>query len=173
MELFEAKRMARELMRQHGIGHWSLGWMDERHTAGTCRTLRWNTNPHKSYGEIRLSRVFFTYFDVLEARDTILHEIAHALTDPKLSAHGREWRRKAQSIGGKGAQFVDPRLHVKPQYRYKGVCPKGHKIYVREIRKLSCNKCHKGPSNDHLFKFEEMTPPNPLVQWLQDVFLGV
>lgn len=173
MELWSAKRMARELMIQHGVGHWKLGWMDERHTAGTCRTLRWHTDPRRSYGEIKLSRVFFEYFDVLEARDVILHEIAHALTDPREPGHGRIWRAKARAIGGKGAQYVDPREHVKPQYDWLGVCPQGHKIKVRTPAKISCRKCSKIPSEDHLFVWQEAKPANPLVTALQDLFLGV
>lgn len=173
MELREAKRMARELMREHGIGHWKLSWMDERHTAGTCQTYRWHKDIRRTSGHIRLSRVFFTYFDVLEARDTILHEIAHALTDPKLPGHGTEWRKTAQEIGGKGAKYVDPREHAKPQYQWMGVCPAGHKIYVRTKAKLSCHKCHKGYSDAHRFEWEEAPKPNPMVAFLQDIFLGV
>lgn len=173
MDLWQAKRMARDLMHQHGIGHWKLKWMDERHTAGTCQTFKYHTNPRKSYGEIRLSRVFFEYFDVVEARDTILHEIAHALVHPSFPAHGSVWQAKARSIGGKGAQYVDRRLHAKPDYNYLGTCPAGHTVKVREKAKLSCAKCCKEASDDHLFVWSEIPRPNKLVQALQDLFLGV
>lgn len=173
MELREAKRMARELMHKHGIGHWSLRWMDERHTAGTCATTKWNPNPRKSRGVIKLSRVFMEYQDVLEARDTILHEIAHALTNPKFPDHGKQWRLKAQAIGGTGAQYVDRREHAKPQYGYIGTCPAGHKVELREPARVSCKKCSVVPSKDHLFTFSPAPKPNPLTVKLQDIFLGV
>lgn len=173
MELREAKRMARELMHEHGIGHWSLRWMDERHTAGTCATTKWHPNPHKSRGIIKLSRVFMEYQDVMEARDTILHEIAHALTNPKYAAHGKVWRLKAQEIGGSGAQYVDRREHAKPQYKYVGVCPAGHKIYLREKANVSCRKCSVEPSNAHRFVFHEKPKADSLLTTLQDIFLGV
>lgn len=173
MDIRDAKRMARELMHEHGIGHWKLGLMDERHIAGLCHTSKWNTNPHKSRGYIKLSRVFIAYMDVMEVRDTILHEIAHALTNPKFPAHGKMWRTKAQEIGGKGNKYVDRREHVKPQYKYVGVCPAGHKVYLNEAVRVSCRKCSVTPSKDHVFKLRELPPANPVITKLQDLLLGV
>lgn len=173
MELTEAKRMARELMKEHGIGHWKLSWMDERHTAGTCQTEQWSRHPKASYGHIKLSRTFFEYFDVLEARDTILHEIAHALTDPKLPGHGRIWKAKARSIGAKGNQYVDARENAKPQYSLIGTCPQGHTVRLRSVGPISCKKCNDRLGGAHMF--EITAAPEADSKWtaIQNFFLGV
>lgn len=173
MDLKEAKKMARELMYEHGVGHWKLSWMDERHTAGSCLTKKWSKRPSASYGHIKLSRVFFEYFDVLEARDTILHEIAHALTDPKLPGHGAVWRAKARAIGGKGAQYVAAREHAKPQYSMVGTCPQGHTVKLRTVAAISCKKCNDTLGGVHMFKITRAPKPDARITALQDLFLGV
>lgn len=173
MDLWEAKKMARELMREHGIGHWKLSWMDMRHTAGMCKTTHWHTKPSKSYGEIQLSKVFFVYFDVMEARDCILHEIAHALTHPGMPDHGNVWRNRARSIGGSGNQYVDRREHAQPQFDYIGTCPQGHTLRMRSVANVSCKKCNDHLGGDHPFTFTEAPKPKGWVTLLQDIFLGV
>lgn len=173
VDLYEAKRMARELMYEHGVGHWKLSWMDMRHTAGMCKTTHWHTNPSRSDGEIQLSKIFFTYFDVMEARDCILHEIAHALTHPGLPDHGAVWRNRARSIGSSGNQYVDRREHVKPHYEFLGVCPQGHKLRMRTQAAVSCKKCNDSLGGVHMFKFTAVPEQGKLITWLQDIFLGV
>ena len=49
-------------------------------------------------GEISLSRHYVRHAEEAHIRDTILHEIAHALVGPR-HGHDAVWRRKAREIG--------------------------------------------------------------------------
>jgi predicted SprT family Zn-dependent metalloprotease len=49
-----------------------------------------------------MSRLLVSLNDKREVRETILHEIAHALAGPKVRAHGREWGEIALRIGCNG-----------------------------------------------------------------------
>ena len=71
MEFQEVERMGRELMVVHGLGDWHFGWNRRKRALGLCR-----------YQErrIELSAYFVRDNEAEIVRETILHEIAHALT---------------------------------------------------------------------------------------------
>lgn len=114
MKLSEAQRLAVSLMREHGLAQmgWTFGWDRARRRLGAC---------HHDKRLISLS-VPLTIDDTDDARvrNTILHEIAHALVGAE---HGHDyiWRRKAREIGcnaeecGKGGTRLP--------FRYIGQCP--------------------------------------------------
>lgn len=92
MNAFDAQRMALELMRQHGLTDqgWSFYFDRARRRFGCCRyTVK----------AITLSRPLTELSSETEVRDTILHEIAHALTPG--AGHGWQWRAKCREIGAK------------------------------------------------------------------------
>ncbi len=61
-------------------------------------------------------------------RDTILHEIAHALTDSKYAEHGKRWRAKAIEIGANGSATC--------QYNFDhGEMQNQHSKHVRAVNK--------------------------------------
>ena len=70
MNLNDAKTLANELMNQHGLYDWTFMFDDAKLRFGQCR--------HRSK-EISLSRELTELNDVVHVKDTILHEIAHAL----------------------------------------------------------------------------------------------
>ena len=77
MELSAALKLGRELMASHGLGDWVLNLDRARTRAGACRPAR---------REISLSAHLTRLHPEMEVRDTILHEIAHALVGP---GHGQ------------------------------------------------------------------------------------
>lgn len=93
METTTAGQMARRLMNEHGLGHW-LFRFDRRATVrlGQC---------HHGRQTISLSEKVVRLTDEATVRNTILHEIAHALVGPG-HGHNYVWRMKAQSIGCNG-----------------------------------------------------------------------
>lgn len=88
MDLHEAQTMAKELVEQHLDG-WTFSWNRRKRAFGLC-----NYTTH----EIQLS-VILTAGETQEAtRQTILHEIAHALAGPH-AKHGPQWKAVARRLG--------------------------------------------------------------------------
>src|SRR3954468_12751994 len=96
MDLQEARRLATALMAEHGLSGWRLVLDSAKTRAGVCRAQR---------KEIGLSRHLTALHAEPEVRDTVLHEIAHALVGP---AHGHDevWRATALRIGCSGRRCV-------------------------------------------------------------------
>ena len=84
-----ALSLGAELFEQYGLDGWRLTLDHARRRAGQC-DYRTKT--------ISLSRHYVRYADEAHIKDTILHEIAHALVGPK-HGHDAVWRSKAREIG--------------------------------------------------------------------------
>ncbi len=83
-----AELLTRQLMDKHGLRDWSFSFRDAKTVAGSCNSTK---------RSIHLSRRFVRVASPEELKDTILHEIAHALTPG--AHHGEEWKRVAKRIG--------------------------------------------------------------------------
>lgn len=132
MEISPALALGRRLLREHGLEHWSVRTDRAKTRAGVCRFAS---------RTISLSAPLTRLHDEDEVRDTILHEIAHALVGPT-HGHDRVWRAKAIEIGCSGQRTVDPDA---PQVQgpWRGECPQGH-TYTRHRRPgrvMSCLTC--------------------------------
>lgn len=73
---------------------WRIEWDNGKRRAGAC---------HYHRRVISLSKHIMATAPDEEVRETILHEIAHALT-PTDQAHGAVWRAKLIEMGGTGAR---------------------------------------------------------------------
>jgi predicted SprT family Zn-dependent metalloprotease len=153
MDLRQAETLANELMRKHGLFNsiaWKFRWNNRKRAAGIC-----------SYGArvIGLSKVLTSFATEAEVRDTILHEIAHALTPGH--HHDSVWKAKAIEIGCDGKRCYDHQ--TKPATaaaravlgNYKAVCNAGHEHYTfrRKKRTSSCGLCSRkyDPNNILIF----------------------
>ena len=87
--LSECVAEAETLIRQHGLDGWSFQFDSAQKRAGACA---FNTKV------ISLSRFYCIKASDAQVRDTVLHEIAHALAGPKHN-HDATWKRIARSIG--------------------------------------------------------------------------
>ena len=81
--------LARDLMDSHGLHGWTLAFVESRRRLGDC----W-------YDQmlIRIARRHAIEDREAAIRDTVLHEIAHALAGPK-AGHGPLWKAIARRIG--------------------------------------------------------------------------
>lgn len=152
MELIEARSLATDLMAQHGLTGWRLVFDNAKMRAGVCRPGR---------REIGLSRVLTGLHTRAEVRDTILHEIAHALVGPS-HGHDAVWRAKALAIGSTGGRCV-PESAARADAPWAGVCPAGHEFqrHRRPTRVMSCSRCSArfGPGTLITWRFHGRAVP--------------
>lgn len=144
MNLRDADVMARELMERHGLTGWSLVWDGARTRAGVCR---------HSCRQIGLSRVLTALHDADRVRDTVLHEIAHALVGPE-AGHGPQWRAMARRLGCSAQRCVDSDAPRAPG-PWVGRCPAGHEVtaYRAPQRVKTCRRCSPSFSLAALFEW--------------------
>jgi len=87
--LSDCVAVAEALIQQHGLDGWSFQFDSAQKRAGACA---FNTKV------ISLSRFYCNKASDAQIRDTVLHEIAHALAGPKHN-HDATWKGIARSIG--------------------------------------------------------------------------
>lgn len=152
MKLVEAKSLAEKLMEDHGVKGYLIEFDNAKSRFGQCR-----------YNDrvISLSRHLVKANPESVVKQTILHEIAHALAG-KNAGHSRVWKATAQAIGHSGSRTYDSNVVIAPERRWIGVCDGcGHKSQPRHKRgRLACARCcfrfNRGKfSPDYLLRWEE------------------
>lgn len=154
--LFYLDQIGVKLMANHGLAGWTLVWDRATSRGGQCR-----------YGpqEIGISAPVALTVSEATFRNTVLHEIAHALVPPKLingrrwEMHGPEWRAKFIEIGGNGERCYDSSDNPVPG-KWKGTCPNGHVMYKsrrskRMGKRQSCTKCSPSFNTRYLVTWTE------------------
>jgi predicted SprT family Zn-dependent metalloprotease len=128
------KAMARDLMREHHLYAWTVRFDSAVVRAGCC---------YHRQRLITLSEPLMVRWSEKEVRETILHEIAHALAGPRCG-HGPKWKAIARKIGSTGDRCWSPSEDapaIPP--KWLGVCPTCSLTYPRHRRvaSLACGKC--------------------------------
>lgn len=127
-------------MAQYKLNDWSFEFCNGKYVHGKAKLEQ---------KIISISRIHTLYEINEEAiRDTILHEIAHALDykNRGKSNHDAQWKKIAYAIGcvpsAKGYPQSKSPFTRKEMCRWLGVCPKCGIIYYRHYRKrVACSKC--------------------------------
>lgn len=114
MDNAAAYRDARVLMNQHGLGGWIIEWDRAKRRKGQTDYVKRTIS--LSYEYVRLNPESVV-------RNTILHEIAHALVGSG-NGHNEVWRQKFISIGGNGQRCTTAPVQV--EGKIVGTCPDGH-----------------------------------------------
>ena len=142
MQLDDAARRGRTLLDQHGLHDWSLVFDRAKRRAGVCREGR---------KEIGLSAPLTEIHPESEVRDTLLHEIAHALVGAR-HGHDRVWQRTAVAIGCSG-QRCSAADAPKIDGDWVGLCSAGHRVtrHRRPERPAACKQCSPRFDPAHLF----------------------
>lgn len=140
-ELRDVALWAEELIASHLDNTWSFAFDHARRRAGQCDY----TNRR-----ITVSRHLTVRLDDETNRQTLLHEIAHALVGPRVG-HGARWQRVARQLGYRGDRVLreDPAADLAP---WIGVCPAGHEShrFRRPTRVASCGRCSRRFDERHL-----------------------
>jgi predicted SprT family Zn-dependent metalloprotease len=110
------RALGRALLNAHGLTAWEFGFNSNVRRAGVC------FYPHRGEpGRIELSVHFTQHNTDDEVRDTLLHEIAHALVGP---GHGHDgvWKAKCRAIGAKPDACYGDEVEM-PRGRWRATCP--------------------------------------------------
>jgi predicted SprT family Zn-dependent metalloprotease len=150
MDTRDALLLARGLVAEHGLRGWTVALDRAKTRAGACH-----------YGKrlITLSGPLTRLHSEDHVRDTILHEIAHALVGAR-HRHDEVWRKTARRIGCTGERCV-PADAPKVAGDWVGTCPAGHEVsrHRRPQRLQSCSRCAPSFDVQHLFEWTHRGRP--------------
>ena len=134
--------LAESMMLEHIEDRsWSFGFDNGRRRAGLC-----------SYTDkkITVSKYLSLVHSIDDVKQTIIHEIAHALSGPK-EGHGKKWLATAKKLGYRNETYTGEEI-AKKYAPYSGICPNGHQHYRYQKPKLlySCHICAKGFNRQYM-----------------------
>lgn len=116
MKLEDVANLAYQLMGQHGLlrDGWTFAIGRKRRSLGTC---------YYDSKQIVIHYYFAEHGTEEQIRETILHEIAHALAGWQVQAHGPEWQEIARRIGCKETTrcATDPAIPM-AEGTYQAIC---------------------------------------------------
>jgi predicted SprT family Zn-dependent metalloprotease len=146
-KLEKVRALALGLLAEHGLDNWTVAFDSARQRAGICR---------REQREIGLSKLLMVLWTEGQQRETILHEIAHALA-PAGAGHDWRWQRVCVKIGAIPVRCWDEADNTREQvpFKYIGTCPRGHTIgrdkLTTATRRRSCDKCDTRFNPRYLF----------------------
>lgn len=141
---YELTHMAQELMAEHGLlPGWQFRWDSARRRFGYC---------HYSRRVISISAPLAALNSDAEVRQTLLHEIAHALVGSDVG-HGVVWQRRCLAIGGNGERLYSTDTVKTPPRKWSASCPVCGKTFQRhrvpQRRPLWCVCAFNRTKPDH------------------------
>jgi len=151
MDIEKAEQMAKELIKEH-CPEYRFRFNKCHRACGLCK-------PSKKL--IELSIDYAKLNDEEEVRDTILHEIAHALI-PGAKSHGWKWKEKAKELGCSANRCRDSDTINMPKGRFKYICPNCGKeigFFRRPKVRKACRECctkYNGGRFSERFVFTEV-----------------
>ncbi|HYH68527.1 MAG TPA: SprT-like domain-containing protein [Urbifossiella sp.] len=139
--LTNAKTLATQMMAQNGLTEWQFAFNTNKRRAGVCRY------PARGRpGRIELSKHYVLRNPAEEVRDTILHEIAHALVG---HGHGHDevWKAKCVEVGARPERCYGEEVEM-PRGRWRATCAGCGKEHDRHRRPKQlagwhCRRCGK------------------------------
>lgn len=144
MKIAEAESSIKAIMNQY-VPDWEFRWDNASRRFGCC---------YHGLKRITLSKPITELNEWEEVKDTVLHEIAHALVG---SNHGHDviWKIKCREIGARPERCYGNNIE-RPQKGWKGTCPNcGRIIYRYRRTNISCGKCSQTYNPNYKFKWEE------------------
>ncbi|MCC6679587.1 MAG: SprT-like domain-containing protein [Phycisphaeraceae bacterium] len=149
MDLNEAEQLAGQLMSEHRLTRrgWTFAFSRARRQLGHCDYRR---------RHIALSVYFVSANGHDEVRDTILHEIAHALAGRR-AGHGPQWHAMCAKVGARPQRTNG--TAAMPAGSFRATCPGCGRVHHRHRRPLKdrtyyCRICGR-ESGELRFEYEQ------------------
>ncbi len=120
-----------------GLNDWELTFSNQKRHLGYCR-------PRKKV--VSISKAFMQTNPFAVIKDTLLHEIAHALhfIETGKTNHNNGWKQFALKVGCEPKRCATGQGLNMPDGKYVGVCPvceRTTKFYRKVRRSYSCSHC--------------------------------
>ena len=141
-KLQQLEYFAREALRAYKLDEqgWSFRWDRAKRRFGCCDY----TNK-----KISISRHLAKLNEFEQGKDTVLHEIAHALAG-RQAGHGPVWIQACQKVGARPERCYSTQEVQTPQARYVRYCPtclRVRPLYRKSNKKFACGRCCKQYNN--------------------------
>ena len=147
MKLTNAQLKANELIKKYGLSDYKFEFDNAVSRFGYCSNTNKIISLSKKLTELNTEQAVI---------DTILHEIAHALTP--YQNHNEVWQRVCKAIGGNGERCYDDKLTITPLSKWTAHCANCSEDVLRakRNRRLHCGKCYKANNRrlNKKFKFK-------------------
>lgn len=145
MQLKEAQTLANDLLKTHKLkGEWSFRFDNAKRRFGCCNYTR---------KEISLSKHLTLLNDHEQVRETLIHEIAHALTPG--DHHGKTWQAKCIELGIKPERCYKANEVEAPKAKFLLVCtncdlkvPRMRRSRKTYVCKACCINYNEGKFNE-------------------------
>jgi predicted SprT family Zn-dependent metalloprotease len=125
----EAVQLARDLMNRWGLHDWEFKVNRRRRALGMC---------FAESKRLELSSIYIRNNDAEHVQDTILHEIAHALTPDH--GHDKVWLAAAMRIGGRAkVKCTDAKM---PPGQWQAQCPSCQRRFSRHRKPRLIDEFH-------------------------------
>lgn len=143
MTLPEAQQLALHLMKAHGVfaAGWRFQWSHGKRQLG-CAQIKRRRNPRTGQvietKTIKLSRYLVALNDESEVRDTILHEIAHAIAGLN-NGHNEVWRAVCRQVGARPERLAGEEVAVVP-HLLELVCGHCGNVVAKRHRRMNAER---------------------------------
>lgn len=136
VKLAEFREMALSLMAAHDLSAWGFQFDQATRRAGQCRYGKGG-----SPGTLSFSAPLMSLWTPEQQRDTVLHEIAHALT--RGHGHDASWQLECIRVGADPTRTWGHNGEEELEPRWTGTCPAGHTAgrERQPSRQISCDLC--------------------------------
>jgi predicted SprT family Zn-dependent metalloprotease len=129
----EVARLANDLLVKYKLNDWRFRYDKAKCRAGCCKYRSKTITLSVNYVRSNLDKIE-------HIKDTILHEIAHALTPG--ASHGWQWKLKCREIGANPTRCYDGAKVSMPKGRWQATCPTCSKVYYRHRKPKYLGNTH-------------------------------
>jgi hypothetical protein len=155
MDLERLEAMAAREFVKHGLHGWSFGFSGARRRLGICKY---------KHRRIEIAEYYARHSPEESVRDTLLHEVAHALAGPA-AGHGPKWKAIAIRLGATPRSCETSGLAVQEPGDWRATCPACEKTVhlYRRPRSLTGYHCRCEARSPLTFEYKGNPARKPVV----------